>query len=43
MLEVFTHTLEDTALNSKHRLNRDSTVELILDPDSGGDVRDWTT
>jgi hypothetical protein len=37
---VHTHTSEDTALNSKQRINRDKSVELILDPDSDGDVSD---
>jgi hypothetical protein len=37
---VSTYTSEDTAANSKQRLNRDNIVELILDPDSNNDVSD---
>jgi len=33
MLHVSAHTSEDRASNSKHRINTDDTVELILDPD----------
>jgi len=40
MLEVSTQTSEDTALNLKHRINRDHTAEMIPDPDSEGDVSD---
>jgi hypothetical protein len=39
MLEVFTHTSEDT-LQIQNRQNRDNIVELILDPYSDGDVSD---
>jgi hypothetical protein len=41
MLQVPAHTSEDTTSDSKpQRLNRDDIMELILDPDSDGDIFD---
>jgi hypothetical protein len=39
MLQESAHTSEDTASGSKpQRLNRNDIMELILDPDSDGDI-----
>jgi len=40
MLQVCAHTSEDMASDSKPQRLRDDDMELILDPDSDGDISD---
>jgi hypothetical protein len=41
MLQVFTYTSGDAALNSKQNSKRGDIVESILNPDSDHDVSDF--